>query len=129
MSTLYRDGHGAYASCSEGPNNMSPVYVIAAAARRLTAEGHHVDLPAGYDADVLHRIVWITGDYGKHVPVSARQVDEVDQIARSLETHHRDRLTLVERDAIAYLRGIAEVSNPRPMMRIDLQMMNGGAES
>jgi hypothetical protein len=87
MPVLYRSGlHApwAYVTRSE-PNDLSPLYVVVVAARRLLKDGHLVDLPEGYDRDVLDRIAWLTGEYGVRVNVSARQADEVNQIARTLE--------------------------------------------
>lgn len=112
MTALYRSGlHApwAYVSRSE-PNDLSPLYVVVVAARRLLKDGYTVDLPEGYDLDTLHQVAWLTGEYGVRVNVSARQADEVNQIAHTLEERHRDRLTLAEREAIELLRRTVEAS-------------------
>jgi hypothetical protein len=112
MATLYRSGlHApwAYISRSE-PNDLSPLYMVVRAARRLLKDGRQVDLPQDYDLEVLDRIAWLTGEYGVRVNVSARQADEVNQIARTLEQQHQDVLTLAEREAIALLRRAVEAS-------------------
>lgn len=112
MTVLYRSGlHApwAYVTRSE-PFDLSPLYVVAVAARRLLKDGWQVELPADYDLDTLHRIAWLTGEYGVRVNVSARQADEVNQIACTLEQQHQDVLTPAEREAIALLRRTVEAS-------------------
>jgi hypothetical protein len=110
--TLYRSGlhrPWAYVTRSE-PFDLSPLYVVVVAARRLLKDGYEVDLPEGYDLDTLHRIAWLTGEYGVRVNVSARQADEVNQLARTLERQHSDALTLAEHEAIALLRRTVEAA-------------------
>lgn len=112
MTALYRSGLRQpwdYVSRSE-PGDPSPLYVVVTAARRLLKDGRQVDLPQGYDLEALNQVAWITGERGARVNVSARQADEVNQIACTLEQQHQDVLTLAEREAIALLRRIVEAS-------------------
>lgn len=90
--TLWRDNDGRYISRCVDNFSLSPIYVVASAARRLIREGVQVDLPDGYTADVLAEIVWLTGVYGQPVTVTERQAQEIAEIARTLMDHHADRI-------------------------------------
>lgn len=71
----------------------SPVYLTAAAARRLIRRRHNVTLPDGYDQDVLARIMaWTDSSSTEHVTLDERQAREVGQIARELADHHAEHL-------------------------------------
>lgn len=71
----------------------SPVYLTAAAARRLIRKRHDVALPDGCDQDVLARIMaWTDSSSTEHVPLDERQAREVGQIARELADHHVEHL-------------------------------------
>jgi hypothetical protein len=99
-STLWRDGALGYFSCSRDSFTLSPVYVTVATAHRLIRlEGGHVDLPDGYDADVLESIMWHTGHFGREVYITKRQAGEVAEIASTLIEEHADALAPGEREA------------------------------
>jgi len=71
----------------------SPVYLTAAAARRLIRRRHNVALPDGYDQGVLARIMaWTDSSSTEHVTLDERQAREVGQIARELADHHVEHL-------------------------------------
>lgn len=91
--TFRPDGDGAFVSHAVDHLTRSPVYVIASIARMVVEAGEPVELPEGYDAEALDRIVWTTGHYGRDVRVTARQAYEMAAIGRQLLDRFGDRLT------------------------------------
>ena len=111
---LYRSGDG-YVSYSGSPFALSPVYVVAAAARRLISAGHQIALPVGYDTDTLDQIAHLTGGYGKQVKMSHRQGGEIAEIARALECH--PEASPAERVAAKYALSVIDRRPPDYLRR------------
>lgn len=78
------DGNGDYISRSIGPTDLSPIHLIATAARRLIHAGHDLPLPDDFDTDMLDQIARTTGEYGTDVRVTARQARELVEIGARL---------------------------------------------
>lgn len=76
---------GGYVSRSEGGPISCPPYVIASAAADRAPEDA-LDLPAGYDLDVLDQIRFATGFTGQDTHISPRQAAELAQIGARLLT-------------------------------------------
>lgn len=97
--TLWCDSNQGLISCSVDSFDLSPIYVLVNAARSLIEKGVHVALPDGYTIDELNGIAWATGEYGRMVPVSERQAQEVVQIAYTLLGQHVHQISPAVRDA------------------------------
>jgi len=103
----FRPIPGGFVSRSDGGFGSCPPYVIAAVAADRVPEGS-LDLPAGYDLDVLDRIRFATGFAGQDTHVSARQAGELAQIGRQLLALNADSkvnppLGYFEEQSIAHL--------------------------
>lgn len=85
--TLWRNDVG-FVTRSVDAFNLSPVYVTVTTARALIKKGAQVALPDGYEPEVLERIAWLTGEYGREQKISGRQAREIAQIARTLLSDH-----------------------------------------
>lgn len=105
--TFHRRGH-AYVSNMVDHFGRSPVYVIASIAAKLIDDGEPVELPEDYNAEILGRIAWHTGFYGREVSISGRQADEMAQLGRHLLDRFESKLTPPDRAAIGWLLKVVQ---------------------
>lgn len=100
--TFYRTQNN-YQSCSVDPWTLSPAYVVAATAKQLLDEGHHIDLPDGYTIDTLKQITYHTGAYGKQITISNRQAQELAHIGSTLLKNHHSAIAYHKQLSISEL--------------------------
>lgn len=104
-ATFRADGHGGFTSRNGGAFISCPPYVIASvAADRVLGS---LELPEGYDWEVLGRIQAITGWVKQDVYISARQAGELAQIGRQILRLAEDQieppLGYFERQSVEHL--------------------------
>ncbi|MFE4660900.1 hypothetical protein ACFRFJ_29940 [Streptomyces hydrogenans] len=93
----------------------SPVYLTAAAARRLALRDLIVALREGYDVDALERVMaWTGASSTEHVTLDERQAREIGEIARGLTNHHAEHLEGEEAWGVAGVLRALETGHSTP---------------
>jgi hypothetical protein len=115
VARSFRKESSGYISRSAGGSISCPPYVIAdCAARRVPPNS--LQLPDGYDQEVLDQIMDITGFVDRDVRISRRQADELAQIGAQLLKLHSQRkvqppLGYYEEQSVAHLVQVVSTRN------------------